>query len=92
MGTKGFVLADATKGYMQRHHVYDGKKCELTTHEQGLSIRVVLELLQGIEHVHHKVYMDNYYTSFHPLRQEGGGSWWDYTNEMEILPQGDSSC
>ena len=62
-GVKVFVLSDATNGYVHRLQVYTGKNSELSTHEQGLSTRVVLELLQGMESAQHKVYMDNYYTS-----------------------------
>ena len=63
LGIKVFVLADATNGYVQRLQVYAGKNSELSTHELGLSTRVVLQLLESTEHHHHKVFMDNYYTS-----------------------------
>ena len=62
-GIKVFVLSDATNGYVHRLQVYTGKNSELSTHEQGLSTRVVLELLHGKESAQHKIYMDNYYTS-----------------------------
>lgn len=64
-GIKVFVLSDATNGYVYRLQVYTGKNSELSCIEQGLSTRVVLELVKGIESIQHKLYMDNYYTSPH---------------------------
>ncbi len=62
-GIKVFVLADARNGYTIRHQVYCGKNSSLSNAEPGLSTRVVLELLDGLESTSPKIYMDNYYTS-----------------------------
>ena len=76
-GIKVFVLADSTNGYVLRFQIYAGKNSELSTHEKGLSTRVVLQLLQGLENVHYRVYMDNCYTSprlFLTLYDKGVGA------------------
>jgi len=62
-GIKVFVLADSTNGYVSRIQVYTGKNSSLSRDEVGLSSRVVLELLDGLEGRHPKVYMDNFYSS-----------------------------
>jgi len=61
-GIKVFVLADSTNGYVSRIQVYTGKNSSLSRDEVGLSSRVVLELLDGLEGRHPKVYMDNFYS------------------------------
>ena len=62
-GIKVFVLADARKGYTIRLQVYSGKNSTRSNAEAGLSSRVVLGLLDGLESTSPKIYMDNYYTS-----------------------------
>ena len=58
-GIKVFDLADATMGTLANsRQVYTGKNSSLSREEVGLSSRVVLELLDGLE-----VYMDNFYSS-----------------------------
>ena len=69
-GFKVFGLADAKNGYMYNYELFLGKK-----YQPGMSIeRVVLNLLKGLEHKMHHVYMDNYYTSvklFEELTKRG---------------------
>ena len=62
-GIKVFVLADSRNGYVKRIQIYTGKNSELSKNEVGLASNVVLELLEGLEQTHPKVYMDNYYSS-----------------------------
>ena len=62
-GIKVFVLSDAVTGYVRRLQVYTCKIVELDRQDVGLCSRVVLELLNGLEGKHPKIYMDNYYTS-----------------------------
>ena len=62
-GIKVFVLSDAVNGYVCRIQVYTGKVVDLDRQDVGLCTRVVLELLDGLEANHPKIYMDNYYTS-----------------------------
>ena len=57
------MLSDATNGYVYRLQIYTGKNSELSSSEQGLSTKVVLELVKGMEYLQHKLYMDNYYSS-----------------------------
>uniref|UniRef100_A0A8C4T4J0 PiggyBac transposable element-derived protein domain-containing protein n=1 Tax=Erpetoichthys calabaricus TaxID=27687 RepID=A0A8C4T4J0_ERPCA len=75
-GIKDFVLAEANTGFCLKVITYTGKhsfqreNCPLTT-------QVVLELLQGYEHLGHVVYMDNFYTSpelFMELQSRGIGA------------------
>ena len=62
-GIKVFVLADARNGYTVRLQVYAGINSTISSAAPGLSTRVVLELLDGLETNSPKFYMDNYYTS-----------------------------
>ena len=64
-GIKVFVLADSKNGYVYQIQIYAGKNSELSTHEQGLSTKVVFELLEGLENKGYKVFIDNYCTSPH---------------------------
>ena len=50
-GIKVFVLSDATNGYVCQLQVYTGKTGELSSSEQGLSTKVVHELVRGKESV-----------------------------------------
>jgi len=61
-GIKVFVLADSKSGYVKRIQIYTGKNSVLSKNEVGLASNVVLELLEGLEQTHPKVYMDNYYS------------------------------
>ena len=63
-GIKVFVLSDSHNGYVKRYQVYTGKNSSLDAAEGlGLSSRVVLELMEGLEGPHPCLYVDNYYTS-----------------------------
>ena len=62
-GIKVFVLADAKYGYIKKFRIYTGKNSALSQDELGLSTAVVLDLMKGLEGRHHKLYVDNYYTS-----------------------------
>ena len=54
-GIKVFVLADAKTGYTKRIQIYTGKNENLTTAmDLGLTIRVVLGLMDGLEGSHIK--------------------------------------
>ncbi len=73
-GIKVFVLADGKYGYISRIQIYTGKNSSLSQNELGLSTKVVLDLTNGLENSHHKLYVDNYYTSpilFLKLYQNG---------------------
>ena len=73
-GIKVFVLADGKYGYIKRIQIYIGKNSSLSKNELGLSTKVVLDLVKGLESSHHKLYVDNYYTSpilFLKLYQSG---------------------
>ena len=59
-GIKVFVLSDATNGYIYRLQIYTGKNLGSTV-EAGLSSRVLLELMTGLDG--HQLYTENYYTS-----------------------------
>ena len=61
-GIKVFVLADAKNGYVYRMQIYTGKNANLDS-DVGLCSRVVLELVEGLEHSSPSIFMDNYYTS-----------------------------
>ena len=58
-GIKVFVVSDATNGYVHRLQIYTGKNSDLSSSDLGLCSQVVLELMHGIEHKSHKLYMDN---------------------------------
>ena len=78
-GIKVFVLSDAVTGCVRRLQVYTGKIVELDRQDVCLCSRVVLELLNGLEGNHPKIYMDNYYTSptlFLNLFRKGGERVW----------------
>ena len=62
-GIKVFVVADARNGYTVRLQVYARKNFTLSSAAPGLSTRVDLELLDGLETNSPKVCIDNYYTS-----------------------------
>ncbi len=62
-GIKVFVLADGKYAYIKRIQIYTGKNSSLSQNELGLSSQVVLDLMSGLENRHHKLYIDNYYTS-----------------------------
>ena len=73
-GIQVFVLADGKYGYIKRMQIYTGKNSTLSQNELGLSTKVVLDLTKGLGRCHHKLYVDNYYTSpllFLKLYQNG---------------------
>ena len=75
-GIKAFILSDARNGYVCRMQFYTGKNVEMGDNT-GLCSRVVLDLLEGLEHQNFHVYMDNYYTSpnlFLTLAMKGIGA------------------
>ncbi len=57
-GIKVFVLADARNGYVYRMRIYTGKNSNLDS-DVGLCSRVVLELVEGLEHTCPSIFMDN---------------------------------
>lgn len=61
-GVKGFVLSDATNGYMYRLQIYTGKQLD-TTVDASLCSLVVLELMTGLKYGGLQLYTDNYYSS-----------------------------
>ena len=61
-GVKVFVFSDATNGYVYRLQIYTGKQLD-TTVDAGLCLRVVLELMTGLEYKGLQLYTDNYYSS-----------------------------
>ena len=62
-GIKVIVLADGKYGYIKKLQIYTGRNSTLSQNELGLSTKVVLDLMDGLENRHHKLYVDNYYTS-----------------------------
>ncbi len=60
-GIKVWVLADSTNGYFSRLEVYTGKKGNTVEHNLGL--RVVKDLTEPYQHMWHRVYFDNFFTS-----------------------------
>ena len=71
-GIKVWALCEAATGYLSNFQVYTGR--EEGRQEQGLSYRVVMDLMQPYLGLHYLVYMDNFYTSpalFCDLRLRG---------------------
>ena len=62
MGNKGFLLSDATNGYIYRLQIYTGKDMESETNT-GLCSRVVRDLMSGLETDGFHLFTDNYYAS-----------------------------
>lgn len=60
-GLKVWVRADSTNGYISRFQIYTGKE---KSSEKGLGLRVVKELTSDIQHHNHKVFCDNFFSSF----------------------------
>ena len=58
-GIKVFVLADGKYGYIKKLQIYTGRNSTLSQNELGLSTKVVLDLIDGLENRHHKLYVDN---------------------------------
>jgi len=63
VGDQSIVLVDSRNGYVKHIQIYTGKNWKLSEYEMGLTSNVALELLEGLEQTHPKVYMDNYYSS-----------------------------
>jgi len=61
-GIKLFMLCDSASGYCKKFDVYVGSD-ERNVGNLGKTGKTVLNLLQGLENTHHRVYMDNFYTS-----------------------------
>lgn len=63
-GIKVFVLADACTGYTKRIQIYTGKNTNLEAAvKTGLTTRLCLDLVKGLESDHIKLFVDNFYTS-----------------------------
>ena len=62
-GIKVFVLADWKYGYIKKLQIYTGGIFTLSQNELGISTKVVLDLMDGMENIHHKLYVNNHYTS-----------------------------
>lgn len=65
-GIKIWVRADAHNGFTSSFQCYTGREKNAAGKpitEQGLSSRVVRDMVKGLERKHHHVYMDNYFTS-----------------------------
>lgn len=60
-GIKVWVRADPTNGYVNELQVYTGK--ENGTAEVGLGARVVMDLTKSIQHKHHIINCDNFFSS-----------------------------
>jgi len=64
-GVKVWVLAEAKTGYVLQFQVYTGasdKKEDLGS--KGVAYRVVMELMEPYQGKGHRLFMDNFYTSF----------------------------
>ena len=62
-GIKVFVLSDAPTGYLKRMQVYTGKGLDTGVSDVGLCAKVVLDLMEGFDHMGVQLYTDNFYTS-----------------------------
>ena len=61
-GIKCWVLADAGNSFVSCFHIYTGRDANADA-DVPLSTRVVRQLVEGYENVHHQLYVDNFYTS-----------------------------
>lgn len=59
-GIKLWVLACSATGYVWRFSVYAGKQQDAPEHR--LSYRVVMDLVKGLYHRNHCIFMDNFYS------------------------------
>ena len=60
-GIKVWALAESSTGYLSRCQIYTGK--EGGRQENGLSHRVVMDLVRYLSGSHATIFMDNFYTS-----------------------------
>ena len=60
-GIKVWALAERSTGYLSRCQIYTGK--EGGRQENGLSHRVVMDLVRYLSGSHATIFMDNFYTS-----------------------------
>lgn len=60
-GIKCWVLADAGNSFVSCFHIYTGRNANADA-DVPLSTRVVRQLVEGYENVHHQLYVDNFYT------------------------------
>ena len=67
-GVQVWVLAEATTGYVLGFQVYTSAALPATSLEQhmskGLAYRVVMDLMEPYQGKGHRLFMDNFYTSF----------------------------
>ena len=62
-GIKAYVLADSVSGYVYKVCIYYGKDTELVRPELPHTSRVVLTLMNGLEHKGYDLYIDRFYNS-----------------------------
>ena len=62
-GIKVFALSDAPTGYVKWMQVYTGKGLDTGVSDVGLCTKVVLDLMEGFDHMLVRLYTDNFYTS-----------------------------
>ena len=60
-GLKGFVIADASTGYVLNTSIYTGKEGPAAS--KDLAMRVVLNLTEPYAHKGYRLFVDNWYTS-----------------------------
>ena len=68
-GIKLWVLADSSNGYTVDFNVYIGKAAGRVVSEQGLGYDVVMRLMQPFLHQGYRLFVDNFYTSVHLVKQ-----------------------
>ena len=61
-GIKAFVLSDSANGYVYRVQIYTGKSAEADP-SVGLCLRLVFDVMTGLEDYGLDLYTDNFYTS-----------------------------
>ena len=62
-GIKAFVLAGSKTGYLHNVLVYYGRETQLIQNDLPHTVRVVLTLMEGLEHKGHDLFVDRYYSS-----------------------------
>lgn len=65
-GYKVWALADS-EGYLYDFDIYTGKSKDYVEH--ALGEKVVLRLTEGLEHKHHCLFFDNYFTTYNLLKE-----------------------
>ena len=62
-GIKAYVLADSATGYLHNVTIYFGRETELLRPDLPHTVRVVVTLLQGLQHKGYDLYVDRFYNS-----------------------------